>query len=67
MIPEIGLMIGFCIITIMLSYVLRSGEKKEHSVVVIFAAITIFITILIIIDLFMRGVEIDKMLTGISY
>jgi len=29
MIPEIGLMIGFCIITIMLSYILiRSGEKS---------------------------------------
>jgi hypothetical protein len=64
MIPEIGLMIGFFIITIMLSYLLRSGEKKEHSVVVIFAAVTIFITIIIMIDLFVRGVEIDKILTG---
>lgn len=67
MIPEIGLMIGFFIITVMLSYISRSGEKKEHPVVNIFALLTIIFTVIIMIDLFARGVEIDKLFSGVKF
>jgi hypothetical protein len=66
-IPEIGLMIGFFIITVMLSYISRSGEKKEHPVVNIFALLTIIFTVIIMIDLFARGVEIDKLFSGVKF
>lgn len=67
MIPEIGLMIGFFVITVMLSYISRSGEKKEHPVVNIFALLTIIFTVIIMIDLFARGVEIDKLFSGVKF
>ncbi len=67
MIPEIGLMIGFFIITVMLSYISRSGEKKEHPVVNIFALLTIIFSVIIMIDLFARGVEIDKLFSGVKF
>jgi hypothetical protein len=67
MIPEIGLMIGFFIITVMLSYISKSGEKREHPVVNIFALLTIIFTVIIMIDLFARGVEIDKLFSGIKF
>jgi hypothetical protein len=66
-IPEIGLMIGFFVITVMLSYISRSGEKKEHPVVNIFALLTIIFTVIIMIDLFARGVEIDKLFSGVKF
>lgn len=64
MIPEIGLMIGLFIITIMLSYIARTGEKKEHFVVTLFAGITIIVTVVIMVDLLVRGIEIGKLLFG---
>lgn len=64
MIPEIGLMIGFFIITIMLSYIAKTGKEKEHFVVTLFAGITIIVTLIIMIDLLARDIEIGKLLIG---
>jgi hypothetical protein len=60
-------MSGFFVITVMLSYISRSGEKKEHPVVNIFALLTIIFTVIIMIDLFARGVEIDKLFSGVKF
>lgn len=57
MIPEIGLMIGFYIITRMVSFILRKGERKESSAVVILAVITILITVIVIFDLWIKGTQ----------
>jgi len=59
MIPEIGVMIGAYIITRMLSYIFGTGERKEKGLVIVFAGITIVITVIVIIDLLMRGSSIQ--------
>jgi len=51
----------------MLSYISRSGEKKEHPIVNIFALLRIIFTVIIMIDLFARGVEIDKLFSGVKF
>ena len=52
MIPAIGYMIAFYIITRMLSLIIKKeGEKSENVVVIIFAAVTILVAILGIIIL----------------
>lgn len=56
MIAEIGFMIGLYIITRMLSFITRTGERREHSLVIILAGITILITALIMIHLFFGGI-----------
>ena len=65
MIPEIGLMVGFYIITRMVSFLMRKGERKESIAVYVFAVITILITIFVIYDLFTGGVDAAKILEGI--
>lgn len=45
MIPAIGYMIGFYIITRMLSLILRKNDVKESAVTIVFAAITIVVAI----------------------
>jgi hypothetical protein len=57
MIPEIGLMIGFYIITRMVSFILRKDERRENAAVVILAAITIMITVIVIVDLWTKGTQ----------
>lgn len=61
MIPEIGLMIGLYIITRCVSFLTRSGERKETTVVLILAGITILVTIFVIFDLFSTGVDISNL------
>ena len=52
MIPSIGVMIGFYIITRMLSFLTRSGDRAELSGVKVMALVTIAVAILVILSLF---------------
>jgi len=61
MIPEIGLMIGFYIITRMISFLLRKGERKESTAVMVLSVITIIITVFVVYDLFVRGASIQDL------
>lgn len=55
MIPAIGIMIGVYIFVRMLSFLTRTGDRKESIVVKIFAVIAMLITIISVIDLLTRG------------
>lgn len=55
MIPDIGVMIGVYIITRMLSFLTRREPRAESLLVKVFAAITILVTLLMILDLLIRG------------
>ncbi len=52
MIPAIGYMIGFYIITRMIEMLARSGERRINAVAAVFAAITILVTIFCLFVLF---------------
>lgn len=60
MIAEIGIIIGFYIITRMLSFLLRKEKRAENIAVKILAIITIIITVIVIADLFLRGMQISS-------
>lgn len=55
MVPSIGIMIGCYIITRMLSFLSRKGDRAESGLTKAFAVITILITLLIMVDLFTSG------------
>jgi len=55
MVPDIGLMIGFYIITRMISFLTRKEQRAESIAVKVFAIITIAATVLLMLDLTMRG------------
>lgn len=55
MIPDIGLMIGFYIITRMISFLTRKEPMAENLVVKVFAVITLFVTMIALLDLLLRG------------
>jgi len=55
MLPEIGLMIGAYIITRMVSFMTRKEPRNESRITEAFAAITIIVTVLVILDLLSRG------------
>ena len=57
MIPTIGIMIGFYIITRMLSFLLRKEQRSENMFVKILAVITIIVTIISIIDFISSGTK----------
>lgn len=57
MLAEIGIMVGLYIVTRMLSYLTRSQERRESVVVKILSVITIIVTVLVVLDLFLRGTE----------
>lgn len=61
MIPEIGLMIGLYIITRMVSFLLRTGDRKESIAVLVLAVITIITTVFVIYDLFVRGASLQQL------
>jgi hypothetical protein len=52
MVPTIGIMIGFYIITRMASFLTRTGDRREQAIVQIFAVVTIIVTALAIVSLF---------------
>ncbi|KKW40626.1 hypothetical protein A2454_00600 [Candidatus Peribacteria bacterium RIFOXYC2_FULL_55_14] len=54
MLAEIGIMIGFYILTRMLT-IERNKDGKVSSFGKVFAAVTFIITVIIVIDLAMRG------------
>ena len=66
MIPEIGLMVGFYIITRMVSLLMRKGERKESIAVYVFAVLTILTTIFVIYDLFTGSADASKILQDIT-
>jgi len=51
MIPDIGMMIGAYIFVRCTSFLLRSGERKEHLVVKILAVVAIIVTLVSVVDL----------------
>ena len=55
MILTIGVMIGWYIMTRMLSFLMRKGERQEEAAVKIFAIFTIIVVIISMIDLISRG------------
>ena len=55
MLPEIGLMMGVYIITRMVSFLSRTGDRSESVVAKVFSAITILVTLFVILDLLSRG------------
>ena len=55
MIPDIGIMIGFYIITKMVSFLTRSGAREESLFVKSFSVFTILITMAAMADLMMKG------------
>ena len=57
MIPTIGLMIGAYIITRMVSFISRSGERKEPSIVIVCAIITIIVVLISLVALFASSVS----------
>ena len=59
MIPTIGLMIGFYIVTRMLSLATRKGDRAEASVVRISAALTLIVAVLGMVSLFMSGISLS--------
>lgn len=61
MIQEIGFMIGFYIITRATSLLTRTGERRESIPVWVLSVITIVITLIVIFDLFHRGVDISNL------
>jgi hypothetical protein len=62
MIPLIGLMVGLYIITRCLSLILKTGEKKESSLVQIFSAVTIVVSLYVIYSMFTSGAELSQLL-----
>lgn len=54
-IPAIGIMIGFYIFTRLLSVLTRSGERKEHVVVQVVAALALLVTAFVVCDLVIEG------------
>lgn len=58
MIPEIGFMVGAYIITRMLSFILRTGERKEHGIVIVLAGGTILVTLFVLFSLLTRWSDV---------
>jgi len=55
LLKNIGIMIGIYIITRMVSFLTRKNEKAESLVVKIFAIITIIVTIIVILNMYLVG------------
>lgn len=52
MIPSIGIMVGFYIITRMISLLSRAGDRSEPGIVKLMAVITILVAGLVMMSLF---------------
>ncbi len=52
------------IITRMISFLTRKKERKENIVVLIFACITILVSIVAMTDLFLRGTDFESLKLG---
>ena len=57
MIPMIGIMVGCYIVTRMISFLTRKGERQENLVVKISAIFTIIVAVIVMIDLISRGTQ----------
>ena len=55
MIPDLGLMIGAYIIVRMVSFILRTGERRESTLVKILAIIAIIVTVVCVSDLILQS------------
>ena len=55
MIPDIGLLIGAYVVTRMVSFLTRKGDREESIVVKVFAVITVLVTVTCVADLLLRG------------
>jgi len=54
-IPIIGIMVGCYIVTRMVSFLSRKGERSESGVVVAFSVITLVVTLICIVLLLLSG------------
>jgi hypothetical protein len=54
-IPSIGIMVGFYVITRMISFASRSGDRAESALVRVMAVVTILVAGLVIMTLFGGG------------
>lgn len=61
MIPMIGIMIGFYVLTRSISFISRKGEREEHIVVKVFSIITAIVSIIGIMTLAFSGSDIGLM------
>lgn len=59
MVPSIGIMIGFYIITRMISLTSRTGDRSESALVKIMAVVTILVAGLVMPSLFGGGASSD--------
>ncbi|MDD5634396.1 MAG: hypothetical protein PHW46_03870 [Candidatus Omnitrophica bacterium] len=57
MIEAIGCMIGTYIITRMVSFLTREGERAETAIVKIFSVITIVVTVVLMVYLIITGMK----------
>jgi len=57
MIPIIGIMIGFYVITRMISLLTRKEQREESPIVKVFAVITLIVTVFSIFSLFTSGAK----------
>ncbi len=55
MIPTIGLMIGLYIIIRMVSFITRSGDRKESTLVIVLSILNIFVTLSMMVSLLVGG------------
>jgi len=61
MIPAIGYMVGFYILTRMLSVILGKKNGKESSVVIIFAAVTVLVALFAMYILFTQEINLANL------
>jgi hypothetical protein len=57
MFPEIGLMIGLYIVTRMFQILLPQATQRQNMIVMVFAGITVVVTVFVIALLFIAGVD----------
>jgi len=58
MIPAIGFMIGFYIVSKMVTLLTRKNERSESNIAKLFAAIALIVAIICMLDLYFSGASI---------
>ena len=65
MLPLLSLMIGAYIILRCLSFILRSGERAEHWMVIVLAFLVMLVAIAAVIGIFAIGADVESETRGI--
>jgi len=61
MIIDLSMMVGLYIILRCLSFILRTGERKEHTIVIIFAVVVILAVIFSLVDIFSNASSVSNL------